>query len=379
MTMDRQPSKILLVAPSPPPYGGMALQARLLERLLRQDGMDIDFFASNFHFPRGLQFADRIPGFRTAVRFVLTWILLWNRVRDVQVVHIFAASWLYFFAVVWPAVLISRLRDKRVVLNYRGGEAARFFRSFGTAAGPALRLATVITTPSEFLSGIIRKRFNVPVAIVPNILDLSRFTHTRRAFFKPRILVTRHLEAMYDIASVLRAFARIQKRYPAASLLIAGTGSQEHALRTLAAELNVDNVTFLGHVPQDQLPVIHASCDILVNASRVDNFPGALVEASASGLAVVSTCAGGIPYIYKDGVTALLVEPGDWEGLATAVERILQSPALGVNLTTAALDLANDCDWNQVCRKLYAAYGFSPDFRHKAGDAQMAAAGNSEL
>jgi glycosyltransferase involved in cell wall biosynthesis len=375
--MIRPAPRILLVAPAPPPYGGMALQARLLERLLRRDGNDVSFFAANFDLPGVFRIASRVPGVRTALRFLLTWILLWRRVRDMDVVHIFAASWLYFFAVVWPAVIVGWLRGKRVVLNYRGGEAARFFQWFGLAAGPAFQLATVVTAPSQFLSTLISGRFNVPVTIVPNILDLSRFTYKARSVFRPRMLVTRHLETMYDIASVIKAFAKVQQRYPDASLSIAGSGSQQQSLRALATELKVENVTFLGHVPQERLPELHAACDILLNASRVDNFPGALIEASASGLAVVSTDAGGIPYIYSNGVTALLVHPGDWEGLAAAVETILQSPGLGRQLTTAALELARSCDWYDVCRKLYAAYGFPPEYRlARDGNPETAAAGN---
>jgi glycosyltransferase involved in cell wall biosynthesis len=374
--MNRPPLRILLVAPSPPPSGGMALQARLLERLLRRDGADVSFFASNFELPGGLRIAAGVPGIRTALRFILTWILLWKRVSDVNVVHIFAASWLYFFAVVWPAVVVGRLRGRRVVLNYRGGEAARFFRWFGAAVAPVFRLATIVTAPSQFLSTVIGDRFGAPVTIVPNILDLCRFTYKPRTVFRPRLLVTRHLEAMYDVASVIKAFAKIQQRHPHASLSIAGSGSQEQALRMLAAELKADNVAFLGHVPQDRLPELHAESDILLNASRVDNFPGALVEASASGLAVVSTAAGGIPYIYSNGVTALLVEPGDWENLATVVESIVQSPALGRQLTAAAFELAKSCDWNEVCRKLYAAYGLPPDYpRERFGIRETAGAG----
>jgi glycosyltransferase involved in cell wall biosynthesis len=116
------------------------------------------------------------------------------------------------------------------------------------------------------------------------------------------------------------------------------------------------NVRFLGHVPQQELPAVYDSHDIYINASRVDNFPGALIEASAAGLPVVSTCAGGIPAIYLDGLNALLVEPGDWEGLANAIDRILQAPELGMKLASHGRTLAESCDWSQVRRSLYGAY-----------------------
>lgn len=350
--------RILLIAPSPPPYGGMALQARLLERLLRADGIPVTFVASNLPFPGGLRVAGRIPGLRTLLRFMMLCRKLWIEAGRAGIVHVLAASWLYFFVLVAPAVLIGRIRGKRVVLNYRGGHAGQFFQWWGWAARPILKLADIITTPSEFLAQLIRRRFGVPVLIVSNILDLSAFRFRQRTMPQPKMLVTRHLEKIYDIESVLRAFQVVQRMHPDASLRIAGAGSEESHLRNLVSTWDLKNVTFLGHVPQSDLPAVYDQCDILLNASRVDNFPGALLEAAAAGLVVITTGAGGIPFIFNHGENALIVEPGDWNGLALAVENVLQHSTLAQDLTAAALKVARACDWQEVRKSLYAAYGF---------------------
>jgi glycosyltransferase involved in cell wall biosynthesis len=350
--------RILLVAPAAPPYGGMALQAGQLGRMLRRDGNSVAFSPSNFPFPRGLRFFGRIPGVRTLARAFLIWFKLWNAARQADVVHVLAASWVYFFVVVYPTVLVGKACRKRVVVNYRGGEAKRFFRRFGWLAGPVFRLADAITAPSEFLAEVIRARFQVPVAIVPNLLDSSFFRYRQRTAIRPRILVTRHLEKIYDIESVLRAFRAVQQEYSEASLWIVGTGSQEAYLRGLAAEWNLANVRFWGHVAHRDLPAIYDQCDVYLNASQVDNFPGALLEASASGLIVVSSAAGGIPFIYRDGESALLVEPGNWEGLAQSVRKVLNNSVLAMDMTKAAVALVRACEWHEVRKSLYQAYGF---------------------
>jgi glycosyltransferase involved in cell wall biosynthesis len=349
--------RIILIAPCPPPYGGMALQARSLHARLCGDGNDACLFASNFPLPWPMRGIDRVPGFRTLLRFALLWPRLSAHMHDRDIVHVLAASWSYFFLVVYPVAMIARVRKKRLVINYRGGEAARFFEKWGWIVKPVFQFADAVTTPSEFLARIIRTRFNVPVQIVPNILDLRAFQYRQRRQFRPALLVTRHLEKMYDIESVLRAFHLIQHRWPEASLTIAGAGSEAHALRNLAAELRLQHVRFLGHVPHSDLPALYDECDILVNASRVDNFPGSLLEASAAGLVIVSTNAGGIPVIYEHEKTALLVEVGDWNSLAAAVERIVSDTVLGVQLTATAARVAAGCDWEEVRRLLYKAYG----------------------
>lgn len=348
---------VVLIAPRVPPYGGMALQAELMEKLIRQDGMAVVFCPSNPPFPAALRWAERLPGLRSFVRFWLFTARLWRVAGQAEVAHILACSWVYFFLVVYPAATIARLRGAKVVLNYRGGEAPDFFRRFGWALGPVFRRSHVVSAPSGFLAELIEGRFHVPVRIVPNILDFSLFRYRRLAPIRPRLLVTRHLEKIYDVESVLRAFRDVRKEVPNASLWIAGSGSEAPRLRGLAEEWGLGEVRFLGHVAHGDIPRLFAECDILINASVVDNFPGALLEASAAGLVVVTTAAGGIPWIYRDGETALLVQPGDWRALASAVIKVLQDPRLADHLASSAAAMARDCEWPRVRERLYAAYG----------------------
>jgi glycosyltransferase involved in cell wall biosynthesis len=355
--MNRRHS-VLLIAPKVPPYGGMALQAHLMQKLIQADGIDAGFLASNLPFPKGLGFCERIRGLRPFLRSAVLCWQLWRSLPDVEVLHILACSWLYFFVVVCPAIVIARLRGKRVVLNYRGGEADAFFSRFAFLPRPFFRMAHVVTAPSQFLVEVIGRRIGVPVRIVPNIANLAIFRYRERALYRPRMIVTRHLLKLYDIESVVRAFAEVQKRYPEASLWIVGTGDQEIYLRALVAGLQLRNVEFRGYVPQADLPAVYDQRDILLNASRADNFPGSLVEASASGLVVVSTEAGGIPYIFENEKTALLVPVGDWAALSARALRVLEDPALGPRLAREAIRQCRRYDWSCVRRELYPLYGF---------------------
>jgi L-malate glycosyltransferase len=352
------PLRILLVAPSPPPYGGMAIQARLLEKFLRNDGHLVDFFPSNCSFPRWLRPLEQVGYVRTVIRTLLITVTLAARVRRAEVIHIFAASWVYFFAVVCPAVLYGCIRGTRIVLNYRSGDGKEFFRYFGWLVKPVFRLADVCTAPSEFLAQAIRERFGVAVRVIPNILDHSTFVYRHRTDIRPKILVTRHLEKIYGVDVVVRAFQMVQSRYPDASLWIAGTGSEEQNLRGMVSAWNLRNVRFLGYVAHSDLAAIYEQCDILLNGSFVDNFPGALLEASGAGLVVVSTGAGGIPFMFQDGKNALLVEPGDWNGLARAVEMVLQSPPLGAALAKHAAAMVQRCQWPELRSLIYGSYGY---------------------
>jgi L-malate glycosyltransferase len=369
MSSDKNPaSDVLIVAPAPPPYGGMAIQAKLLEKLLIDDGLAVAFFPTNLRFPRPLQIVSRIMFARTLLRTILIWIRLWKYVKNSSVVHVFAASRVYFFAIVAPAVLYARIHHKRLVLNYRGGDARRFFKIWGWLARPVLSHADVVTAPSGFLANAIEASFQIPVTIVRNILKTTVFRFRERGYVEPKLLVTRHLESIYDVETALHAFRSLQQLYPEASLTIAGTGSQERRLRELVTLGQLNNVRFLGHVPHEHLAAIYDECHILLNSSRVDNFPGSLLEASGAGLVIVSTNAGGIPFMYTNEESALLSDPGDWRAMATNVQRVLESPALGRKLVKQARLLARQCDWAEVRRSLYGVYAFEDGLAPTVGD-----------
>jgi glycosyltransferase involved in cell wall biosynthesis len=349
---------VLLVGPKVPPYGGMAIQGRLMQDLMRDEGIDASFLASNLPFPDSLAFLDKLRGIRPFLRSINFSWCMWRMLDPVEVVHILACSWLYFFLIACPAVIIGRLRGKRVILNYRGGEADAFLRRSAFILRPVFRMAHLVTAPSKFLVEVIGKRIGVPVTVVPNIVNLARFPYRARNSVQPRMIVTRHLLKLYDIESVIRAFREVQRMYDGASLLIVGTGDQEKYLRGLVEEWNLRNVEFLGYIPQENLPALYDRCDLLLNASLADNFPGSLVEAAASGLAVISTAVGGIPFIFENGKSAILVKAGDWAALAQGVLSVLENPELAERLSTAALRQCQQYDWKNIRRVLYPLYGF---------------------
>ena len=96
------------------------------------------------------------------------------------------------------------------------------------------------------------------------------------------------------------------------------------------------------------MPELYDRADVFINASLIDNMPLSIIEAFAAGLPVVTTGAGGIPYIVEDGRNGLVVRCDDERALAQAVLRLFGEPGLAVRLLTAA---RADCDrytWTAV-------------------------------
>ena len=83
---------------------------------------------------------------------------------------------------------------------------------------------------------------------------------------------------------------------------------------------------FCGTLDRDEMAALYRSASVVINPSRVDNMPNSVLEAMASGVPVVSTNVGGVPFILREDVTGLLVPRADPEAMAAAVLRVLGDP-----------------------------------------------------
>lgn len=326
--------RVLLIAPSMEILGGQAVQAaRLIRELNRTAGLEVGFQPINPRLPGWIR---RLPYLRTLLTFVVyCGRILWRIPRH-DAVHVFSAGLSSFALWTVPAVWVSRLFGKPVILNYRDGQAEAHLRSWRIAR-PTLRRATVVVTPSEYVVEVFAAH-GIRSRQIPNIIDLDRFRYRQRRRLRPAFMTNRILEPLYNVECVLRAFAIVQARYPEASLTVAHDGVCRPSLEALARELGLRHTGFVGRVPHDQVPALYDAADIYLTSPNVDCMPGSLLECFASGLPVIATRAGGIPHIVTDGLTGQLVEPNDHEGLAAAAIRLLDDPDFVERTTRRAFD-----------------------------------------
>jgi glycosyltransferase involved in cell wall biosynthesis len=343
----------------------MSVQAKKLVARLSSEEITVELIPTNPAPPGALNFLNRIPVLRTVFRELQFLMSLTRIMRNPGVVHHFSASYLFFFLHSAPVLLLGQWPGVKVVLNYRGGQAADFLRTWSWAALPCIRQASEIAVPSEFLQRVFEE-YGLASSLLPNLADTELFAFVERDQFSPRLFVSRNLEPMYDVESVLRAFKIVQSRISEAVLGIAGDGSEASRLRVLTGELNLRGVIFHGAVPHDELPSLYGQYDIYVNASRVDNFPGALVEAACSGLPIVTTCAGGIPDMVRHEENGMLCDVGDVEALARNVLDIIQRPEIGRELAQNARTWAGQFSWQNIFPKLMQCYGLEVEAEHSA-------------
>ena len=350
--------RVLLFAPSLEILGGQAVQAERLVRELRRDpSLFIEFQPINPKLPTLLRWLQNIKYIRTISTFLYYVPLVLLRVPRYDVIHIFSASyWSYTLWSLTP-LLIGRLFGKKTIINYRSGEADDHLTNWRTAI-PTLKLAHEIVAPSGYLVDVFA-RYGLKIRSISNILDSEPFIYRKRRKLRPVFLTNRILEPLYNVGCVLRAFHIVQKKYPDASLTIAHDGICRPELEKLADELGLRNTRFIGRVPHAQVPELYNSADIYLTSPDLDCMPGSILECFASGLPVVATKAGGIPYILKDGETGLLVNCNDHEAMAQCCLRLLEDEELVERLTDRAYNEISRYEgdavrqhWSGLYRKL---------------------------
>jgi L-malate glycosyltransferase len=366
--------RVLIVAPSLDILGGQAIQAaRLLARLAEEPSLEVGFLPVNPRLPGPLGKLQKIKYVRTVVTSLCYWAMLLGRVRHYDIVHIFSASYWSFVLAPTPAILAAKLYGKRTVLNYRSGEAEDHLRRWRRTALPTIRLVDRIVVPSGYLVDVFAG-FDLRAESIYNFVDTSRFRFRRRAPLRPVFLSNRNHEPLYNVGCVLRAFAIIQRQVEAARLIVAGDGSQRAALERLARSLGLRNIEFTGRIAPERMPGLYDAADIYLNSPNIDNMPGSVIEAFASGLPVVTTDAGGIPYIVSQGETGILVRRDDHEAMAGRAISLLEDEATAQQIIARARAECRKYEWQAVRLEWLKLYnGLAPEL----ASASMPLAGGS--
>jgi glycosyltransferase involved in cell wall biosynthesis len=353
-TTDR-PIIVLLVGPSLDLVGGQSAQAReIVEGFSADTRVRIRFQPINPLLPAGFRWLQGIKYIRTIVTSIAYLFGLLVKIRGVDIVHVFSASYFSFVLAPTPAIYLARIAGKATIVNYHSGEADDHLTRWPSARR---LLASVdrIVVPSAYLVEVFEK-FGLSAEVVVNSVDLSKFVYRRREIPAPRFLANRNFEAHYSVATVIDAFREIVSARPEAVLTIAGDGPQRDALQAQVLAHGLKNVSFVGRISGRAVVELYDSHDIWLNASEIDNMPVSILEAFAAGVAVVSTDAGGIPYLVTNETTGLLSPVGREDCLARNAIRLLADPELFQRITAGAHRECARFSWDAASQQWIGVY-----------------------
>ena len=246
--------------------------------------------------------------------------------RDADVVH---AHWL-------PSGIAGLATRKPLVVQLWGSDV-ELAKRLPWLFRPVLRRARTVVCASSSLAADARALGARDVRIIPSGVEVP--ADVTAPDEPPHLLYVGRLSEEKGV----RELAEAAEGLP---LVVVGDGP----LRAVLPQT-------VGFVPHDELGPYYERAAVVVVPSRREGYGVAAREGMAYGRAVVATAVGGLPDAVEDGVTGLLVPPGDPAALRTAFERLLGDPELRASLGTAARSHAKAAfDWEAATRDLLAAY-----------------------
>ncbi|HEX5246729.1 MAG TPA: glycosyltransferase family 4 protein [Gaiellaceae bacterium] len=235
-------------------------------------------------------------------------------------------------------VLLEVHGDWRTATRLYGSRARRLMEPLaGPAARLAVRGADAVRTVSPFTSSLVRELGVVPAATFTTYYDASAFTAAPPAPLpdRPRALFVGVLERYKNVHGLADAWRRVAAALPEAQLHVVGRGRERAVVERLRRDLP-GRVEWDELLPSDRVAAAFDAATVFVLPSFSEGLPRVAMESFARGRGVVGARAGGIPDIVEDGVTGLLVPPGDASALADALVRVLSDPELARCLGSAA-------------------------------------------
>ena len=279
----------------------------------------------------------------------MLWVVWRERSKyDLGIVEVYSG-----LAFVWAEFVCSALRflQKPFVLALHGGALPEFARSQPGRIRSFLRHAVSVTCPSGYLlEGM--KAYCTAIQVVPNPIDVHLYPFVERQLPRPHLVWLRAFHEIYNPCLAPRIIANLVKIVPHIRLEMAGPDQGDMSLqrtRALAATLGVvDQIRFLGPLPKKEVPLTLGRADIFINTSNLDNTPVSVIEAMACGLCVISTDAGGIPYLVQNEREGLLVQRNDANAMASAICRLMNEDGLAQQLSRKARLNALKYDWSEI-------------------------------
>lgn len=200
--------------------------------------------------------------------------------------------------------------------------------------------ASAVVTVSQANARYITKSFGVPanhIRVIPSGVDTERFRPPVKRTGPPFIVCAARLNPVKNLGLLLEACALLQARRLKFRCVIIGDGPCRGELEIARAQLGLEQVVeFTGAAEQSVVLAWWRRAAIGVLTSESEGMPLCLMEAAACGVPVVATAVGGVPELVQNGVTGLLTQPGDAEGLAAALSHLLCDKNLSARMGAAA-------------------------------------------
>jgi len=246
--------------------------------------------------------------------------------------------------------LLSRLFKIPYIPILHGGGLPQRLKNQPISSRHVFSNSLLNISPSRYLQ-VAFKEHGYNSTYIPNNISIEQYQFKERRHCDPKLLYVRCFDRTYNPTMAVEVLALVKKRYPSTTLCMVGPdkdGSLKKC-KDLTEKLGVDDsIRFTGKLSKQEWHKLSEEYSIFINTTNFDNMPVSIIEAMALGLPIVSTNAGGLPYLLEDGRDALLVEKGNADQMAVRILELLADDCKAHDLSLNGREKAESFDWNRV-------------------------------
>ncbi len=222
--------------------------------------------------------------------------------------------------------------------------------------------ASAVVACSEGLRELARETdSDIKMDVIPDAVDLETFTSVQRDTYpkKVRGLSIGRLIPRKGFQFLIRALPQVlEKVAHNFEIEIVGDGPYQQELVNLAENLGVvSHIQFSGSVPYSELPQKYRDADLFILPSLAEGMPLVVLEAMGTGLPIIVSRVQGIDELVVDGVNGALFDPGNVDGLAHALVKLIDAGEDRIKMGKASTERVKPYDWKYIAEaylKLYA-------------------------
>ena len=268
--------------------------------------------------------------------------------RQVDVVIIDTYSTLNFYYAFFVSQL-CRILKLKYIASLNGGDLPNRLNKNPFLCGLIFKYAYNMVSPSLYLKEAFEKYGYANVIYIPNTIELKQYQFKEQQINQAKLLWVRSFSRIYNPLLAIKVLKQLQDQGVQSTLCMVGPDSDGslQEVKTMVKRLQLD-VQFTGKLTKGEWIALSEDHNIFINTTNFDNMPVSVIEAMALGLVVVSTNVGGMPFLIKNNIEGILVEPNDEYQFANAIKEVLNNENLANQLRLNARMKVKEFDWDKV-------------------------------
>ena len=204
-------------------------------------------------------------------------------------------------------------------------------------------------TPSLYLKEAFEAKGFFNITYIPNTIEVKNYPYALKRFETIRLLWVRSFSEIYNPEMAIKVQKALGDLGYTTSLCMIGPDSDGSlkSLKALARQFKT-NTEFTGKLSKQDWISKSKAYNIFINTTNFDNAPVSVIEAMALGFPIISTNAGGMPFLIEDGEQGLLCDKADVNAMVAHIVNVFSDSELANRLSISARKKAETFDWATV-------------------------------